>query len=131
MFTMQAPYPALQTTSFFPNPEFGDSESLGVNVTIERAMDGTVYSYVKRKGRRILQWTFTLTRNKALELRAFFLSYYASRVKITDHQGREWVGYFTSNPFEFSTDAKASPAIDPMPRGEHQTITVEFEGVQQ
>ena len=70
-------------------------------------------------------------RNKGLELRAFLVAYFASPVKIIDHNGRVWVGNFTNNPFEFDTTEKAAPAIAPMPRGEMQMIDLEFEGVEQ
>jgi len=66
-----------------------------------------------------------------LEVRAFFLSYFASQIKITDHLDRAWVGYFTSNPFEFETQNRAYPAITPMPRGETISIDIEFEGEEQ
>ncbi len=132
MFTLQAPHPSLEATTLLPNPKFGDGENLADEVQIKRAMDGTVYTYVKTKnGRRRLQWTFRLTRNKALELRAFIQAYYAVKIRATDHNDRVWVGYFTDNPFEFDTIARASPAIAPMPRGETQEITIEFEGVEQ
>ena len=43
-----------------------------VVVSRRTAMDGTRYTYVKRKNNwRKLLWTFRLTRNKAMELRAF------------------------------------------------------------
>jgi len=128
MFTFQAPYPGLQTTTVTPNPEFGDGENLAVEVAIKRAMDGTLYTYVKRKGRRKLQWTFGLSRNKGLELRAFIQSYFASKILVTDHNGRKWIGNFMNNPFEFEIDRRSAPAIAPMPRGERQRITLEFEG---
>ena len=128
MFTLQAPYPGLQTTTVMPSPEFGDSENLVNEVSARRAMDGTLYTYVKRKGRRRLQWSFRLSRNKGLELRAFIQAYFASKIQVTDHNDRKWVGNFTNNPFEFDTDARAAPAITPMPRGERQRITLEFEG---
>ena len=70
-------------------------------------------------------------RNKALELRAFLYAYFASAVRVIDHNGRVWVGNFTNNPFEFDTAQKAGPAISPMPRGEAQMIELEFEGVEQ
>lgn len=130
MFTLQAPYPGLQTSTVMPNPEFGDSEHLVVEVNKKRAMDGTMYTYIKRKGRRQLQWTFGLTRNKGLEVRAFIQSYFASKVLVTDHNGRQWAGNFVSNPFEFDTDRRSAPAIAPMPRGERQRITLVFEGVE-
>ena len=128
MFTFQAPYPGLQTTSLLPNPEFGDSENLTDQIAAKRALDGTLYTYVKRKGRRKLRWTFGLSRNKGLEVRAILQSYFASKILVTDHNGRRWAGYFTNNPFEFETDRRAAPAIAPMPRGERQRITIEFEG---
>ena len=132
MFQLSAPYPLLQTTTMLPNPRFSDSEALMVSVNRKVAMDGTRYTYVKRKDqRRKLVWSFTLTRNKALELRAFIYSYFASKVKAIDHNGREWIGHLTSNPFEFDTTERAAPAIAPMLRGEHVNIAIEFEGVEQ
>ncbi len=131
MFYLQAPYPKIQTSSLLPHPVFGDSESLRVALATKRAMDGTLYTYVKRKGGRKLQWTFNLTRNKSLEVRAFIQAYFASVIKVTDHTGRMWVGSFVNNPFELSTDKRAAPAISPMPRGESVSITLEFEGSEQ
>lgn len=131
MFQLQAPYPRLTTTTYLPNPQFGNQESLLDTLVTKRALDGTRFTYVKRRGgRRKLRWQFQLSRNKALELRAFFCSYFAVTVKITDHEGRVWVGNFTGNPFEFDTPDAARPAIAPMPRGELQAIDVEFEGVE-
>jgi hypothetical protein len=131
MFTLQAPYPQLQTTTLLPNPQFSDREGLTDVVNRKTAIDGTRYTYVKRKnGRRKLLWSFRITRNKGLELRAFILSYFASPIRIIDHNGRVWVGYFVSNPFEFDTPERAAPAISPMPRGETQVIDLEFEGVE-
>lgn len=132
MFHLSAPYPLLQTTTLLPNPQFGDSEQLMVSVSRRTAMDGTRYTYVKRKdSRRRLLWTFRLTRNKALELRAFLFAYFASKIKVVDHNNRVWIGNFTNNPFEFDTPERNSPAIRPMPRGESQVIELEFEGVEQ
>jgi hypothetical protein len=132
MFYLVAPYPSLQVTTVLPNPTLSDGENLTDSVTTKRAMDGTRFTYVKtRGGRRKLQWTFRLTRNKGLELRAFIQSYFASMIRVTDHNGRVWLGHFTNNPFEFDTPTKAGPAISPMPRGESQMIEIEFEGVEQ
>jgi hypothetical protein len=132
MFQLSAPYPALQTLTTLPSPQFSDQENLLDTVSRKLAMDGTRYTYVKsRNGRHKLKWTFLLSRNKGLELRAFIFAYFASKVFVTDHNGRVWVGNFTSNPFEFDTPNAAQPAIAPMPRGELQAIDIEFEGVEQ
>ncbi len=131
-FLIQAPYPALQTSTILPSPEFSDQEALTNTVSANRAVDGTLFTYIKRKnGRRKMQWTFQVSRNKGLELRAFLVAYFYSEVKLTDHHDRVWVGNFTNNPFEFKTDRREGPAIQGWPRGEGQTITLEFEGIEQ
>jgi len=132
MFILQAPHPALEATTLLPDPSWGNGENLTDEIQVKRAMDGTLYTYVKTKNdRRHLQWTFRLTRNKALELRAFIQAYFAAKIKVTDHNERVWIGYFINSPFEFDTPGRAAPSIDPMPRGETQEITIEFEGVEQ
>ncbi len=133
MFQFLAPYPTIQTTSVLPNPRLGDAENLRVAISMKRAMDGTRFTYVKRKGvnSRKLQWTFLLTRNKSLEVEAFIKSYFASKIKVIDHNDRIWLGHFVNNPFEFDTPSRAAPAIAPMPRGESVVITLEFEGEEQ
>lgn len=131
MFSFQAPYPLIQTTSVLPNPHFSDGEGLSVSVSRQMAMDGTKYVYVKTKERRTLKWSFKLTRNKAMELRAFIQCYFASKIRITDHNNRVWVGYFVNNPFEFDTVSHAGPAISPMPRGESVAFDLQFEGEEQ
>jgi len=131
MFRMSAPYPMLQTLTVMPNPQFSDQETNLNTVNRLTAMDGTRYTYVKRRVRRKLLWSFRLTRNKALEVEAFVNSYFASRVQIVDHRGRTWLGNFVSNPFEFETISRAAPAITPMPRGETVSIDIEFEGEEQ
>lgn len=132
MFILQAPHSAPVATTLLPNPQWGDGENLTDEVMVKRAMDGTLYTYVKTKnGRRRLEWAFRLTRNKALELRAFIQAYYAAKIRVTDHNERVWVGWFTNNPFEFDTSDRAAPALAPMPRGEFVEITIEFEGVEQ
>lgn len=130
-FQLEAPHPGVQTTSILPNPQFSDGEAIASSVTSKRATDGTLYTYVKTKaGRRKLTWSFLLVRPKALELRAFLFSYFASEIRVTDHNGRVWLGNFMNNPFEFTTDRRAAPDRGDL-RGELQSITLEFEGVEQ
>ncbi len=132
MFTLQAPHPLWQTITLLPNPLFSDGEGLAATVSRKLALDGTRYTYVKTKGgRRKLHWTFRLTRNKSLELREFIYAYFASRIQVTDHNNRGWVGNFTENPFEFDTYERAGPAIAPMTHGESVRIELVFEGIEQ
>lgn len=107
-----------QTVTYLPNPEFGDSEAILSGVQRTRAIDGSLYTYVKTTTRRKLLLQFNLTREKALELNAFLQAYHAETVLLTDHNDVEWTGKFTSNPFDFSGDG----------RDERQVIQLEFEG---
>jgi hypothetical protein len=130
MFTIQAPYPLLNTTTVLPNPQFSDQEGTLHTMSRKLAMDGTRYTYVKKKDRKKLKWSFKMTRNKSLELRAFIFAYFANQIKVTDHNDRVWTGYLVNNPFEFDTPERGAPAINPMPRGELVVIDLEFEGVE-
>jgi len=109
---------AHQTVTYLPNPEFGDSEALLDEVQKKRAIDGTLYTYVKTTARRKLIFQFILTREKALELYYFFQSYFTTTISLTDHNGIEWSGKFISNPFDFGGHG----------RDEEQEIQFEFEG---
>lgn len=128
MFVIQAPYPTIQTATYLPNPQLGDSEANVLNVDIKRAMDGTTYSYVKTRDREKLIWSFRISQHKGMELMEFYQSYKASQIKITDHLGNIFIGYFTSNPFEFEASGRsvASPGLDTM-----VAIQIEFEGTKQ
>jgi hypothetical protein len=56
-------------------------------------------------------------------LRAFLKVYYATPIRLTDHDGTQWLAYLQNNPFELAADAKA----EPFPGGETMTVTLEFE----
>jgi hypothetical protein len=89
-----------------------------------RSVDGTLYTYVKRKGdKKKFQWDFELARNKALELREFVEAYFGKLIRITDHDGDVWIGYLINNPFEFSTAGSAQG----WPGDESMTVRLDFE----
>jgi hypothetical protein len=99
---LQAPLPAVQTTTLLPNPQQGDTQGRKHSIDIFRAIDGTKRTSVKSNGRHVLSYTFNLTRAKSLELQAFFNSYYASKIRIRNHKDEVWEGYFASNPTELT-----------------------------
>lgn len=124
MFKIEAPHPGYQTTVILPSPNWGDSVEVASSMSSIRAMDGTLYTYVKQKiGRKRLRVDFEIARSKALELRAFIKVYYRYLMRITDHNDNQWVAYLQNNPFEFAGKTKA----EPFPGGETMTITLEFE----
>lgn len=125
MLQITAPWPGSEVRIYLPNPKFGDSESLAIEMNPKRAMDGTLYTYVKTKGlRRKLLMSFTMTRMKSLELNRFLLMYISSQLKIVDHLNRTWVGYVTSNPVEFNTSKRGATGGG----DELVDVEIEFEG---
>lgn len=125
MFTMRAPYPYVTTTTVMPSPKWSDSKGLGAIVNRMRAMDGTLYTYINSKNaRRVYQWSFEMSRNKALEVRGFIDSYHSYKIQITDHNGNVIVGYLKNNPFDFEGATRAG---EQWPGEETMTLTIEFE----
>jgi hypothetical protein len=124
MIYLEAPYPDIQTITILPNPSWGDVYEPTATVTALRTMNGLLYTYTKSKeNRRKCHWDFTLSKNKALELKAFFTSYYRAKIKIIDHDDVVWIGYFQNNPFEFTGSGHA-PSF---PGGEVVDISIDFE----
>jgi hypothetical protein len=72
-----------------------------------------------------------MARPAALAMRAFLYSYFASKIKVTDHNDRIWVGNFTNNPFEFDTPSGGGAPYSDGLRNDLQSITLEFEGIEQ
>jgi len=125
MMILQAPWPGLTTTTVLPNPQFNDMQARQHGVTIKRAMDGTRYTYVHTTdSRHKLTYQFTMSRKKALELRAFVRAYYRSQIRLTNHKGEVWRVWFINNPFEFETTGREGP----QPGQETVSLTVECEG---
>ena len=121
---MKAPYPGVRTTTLLPSPRWGDSKALTATVMSMRAVDGTVYTYVKsRANRKRFQWDFEIARNKALELREFINSYQGKLIQVIDHDGDTWIGYLRNNPFEFMGEGRAVG----WPGDETMTVQLEFE----
>ncbi|MCK9570335.1 hypothetical protein M0R72_15420 [Candidatus Pacearchaeota archaeon] len=124
MFRIEAPNPHIQTTTVLPSPSWGDVYEPAATVKSLRSMNGTLYTYTQSKNKRKkCHWDFKVSRNKALELKAFYAAYYGSEIKITDHDGVIWIGYFQNNPFELSGAGRA-PSF---PGGEVTDLSIDFE----
>lgn len=126
MLELTAPWPEAACRIYLPNPSYGDSEGLTIEVNPKRAMDGTLYTYVKSKGgRRKILLSFTMTRLKAIEFSRFLNMYISKQIKIVDHLNRSWIGYITSNPVEFNTAKRGAVGGG----GELVNAEIEFEGM--
>lgn len=125
MLTLQAPLPGLTTTTVLPSPQFNDAQTLQHRVTLKRAMDGTRYTHVHTTdGRHKLTYQFSLSRRKALEVRAFVQTYYRSQIRLTNHKGEVWRVWFVNNPFEFEATGRGGT----QPGDEAVSVTIECEG---
>jgi hypothetical protein len=125
MITLQAPWPGLETTTVLPNPQFNDAQAGQQRLVVKRAMDGTRYTHVHTtESRYKLTYQFSISRMKALELRAFIQAYYQSQVRLTNHKSEVWRVLFTNNPFEFEGVSKAGG----LPGNELMNVTIECEG---
>ena len=124
MMLLQAPVPTLTTTTLLPSPNFGDGETPRSTVEMQQSMNGTLRTYVKSNARSKLQYSLTLSRMKALELRAFITAYYRATIRLTNHKGEVWDVKFLANPFDFTTREKSSAPGDATVE-----ITLELEGL--
>ena len=118
---------APETTTFLPSPEFSDSERSRVELNIKRSMNNTKRVYVKRGQTSTLNYSFDLTKMKALELRAFILKYIDTEITLVNHKDETWRVKFSSNPFDFSARAAARN----WEGNELVSINLTFEGTQQ
>jgi hypothetical protein len=127
MFVMMAPYPQLSTTTLMPSPNFGDSKLLRSSVKTMRTTDGTLYTYViSRDQLKKFKWDFVLSLNKAKELSDFIDTYFASKIKIIDHDDAVHIGYLKNNPVDFVGRSRAFG----WPGDEDVNISLELEETQ-
>lgn len=124
------PFPAMETYSHFPNPEFGDSEAATQSLDRKRSINNVRYTYVKRRNqRRRISFRFDLTQAKAFEMIEFIRAYHSTPIQVLDHLGQTWVGNITTNPNEVESQAKAIKNAEAMYG--HANIQIEFEGIKQ
>lgn len=127
MFVLMAPYPQFSVTTLLPSPNFGDSSLIRSSLKTMRATDGTLYTYVISRDRlKKFKWDFTLSLNKSKELSDFIDTYFASKIKITDHEGNVHVGYLKNNPVDFVGKSRAFG----WPGEELVSLTLELEETQ-
>lgn len=107
-FIVQGPYPLLQRTLVLPSPREGNQKNLAATVQTMRAMDGTLYTYIKSKrARQVYQWDFLGTKDKARETEQFVEAYSGDAVRVLDHNSTGIIGYITINPLELAGEGRA------------------------
>jgi hypothetical protein len=106
---LQAPWGAIEQTVTLPSPELQDAENLVDTITINYAEDGTLYTYVKSQKERRLNYTFSLTRQKSLELQSFIDAWNSDAWKMLNWKGEIWKVKLVTNPIEFVPARRGAP----------------------
>ena len=108
MLRIQGPFPAYKTTVLLPSPEMGNQKNLASTVQTLRTMDGTLYTYIKRKrNRKVHHWEFITSRDKSQEVKAFADAYMGNVVRIIDHEEVSHIGHLKVNPIELTGEGRA------------------------
>ena len=119
---LQAPFDSISASIILPNPLLDDSENLISNITLRKSMNNVMYTYVKSSSSRVLRYTFTLNRNKALELQNFFRDHHSNSIRMDNWKGETWKVKVKSNPLDFVKNTRYSPT------GPRVDVSLEFEG---
>lgn len=89
-----------------PSPELADTRNQLNSVVLNRAMDGTVITYVRRISGSLRQYSFLLTRKKSIEYYQFMQRYLGQQVTIL-WLSETLVGYIKVNPVELDIVRRA------------------------
>jgi len=99
LFRLEAPYPAVASTIILPSPDLANTLAQAGTVNIQRMMDGSVRTFIKRKSsRETHKWDFLCTQAKTDELVGFIKRYPGATYRAV------WrdtvIGKITLNPIE-------------------------------
>lgn len=90
-----------------PDPELGNTFTLGLRFRRMRAMDNSFWSYKATPARRILSLSFrNMNRNKIKSVETFLLTAAGQYVDYTDHHGQAWRGKVVTTPNEFTHEGR-------------------------
>lgn len=101
-------------TVTLPNPQFDDSETNMDTLQVFRTQTNRRIITVKRQAMRTLNYTFRLTRQKAIELRNFIRAEIDNQITLENWKGETWVGTIGTNPFAITADGRWGPCTEGM-----------------
>ena len=90
MITIEAPYPSIKVTSYYPDAEFGDSRASQAKVQLKRARRGALWSYVSSSDKATLSLAWILTRQKDAEFAELVRVYQTAHWRLTLTDGSQW-----------------------------------------
>lgn len=98
--TVSAPYPKTKVTMILPAPNFGNIRASQSSIQMKRSMTGEVWTYIRPNDADVIELTFSLSRQKDLELGEFVRVYHTATWKITDHNGNNWKCQLVGEPIK-------------------------------
>jgi hypothetical protein len=123
---ISAPYPKQKVTIILPDPSFGNTRASESTVQLKRTMTGKLWSYINTSLKERVVFTFTLSRQKDLELQEFVRVYHAAEFwKLTDHNGKEWKVKLAGEPIQRSSVGRIN-SNDSSTGGESRRVKLIF-----
>lgn len=112
-----------------PEPEFGDKERAVSLTRVDRAMDGTPYTYIqKHPTKRLFTWTYDLPVYKGQEFLVFYERNHAEEWTVQrDREADTLVGYVRINPAALEMLRRGVTHDDCTGGNEVTSIEVQFE----
>lgn len=81
-----------------PNPEFGNTSTTDIQVSVRHSRNGDRYAYRRTPSYETLKLDFKgIKESLVADIKFFFKMSAASEVKFIDHKGTKWKGIITSN----------------------------------
>lgn len=99
------------------SPVFGDLQANINEISINRTINGSRFSYIKTSRRKHLKYEFNLRCNKYLELLDFIDQSYLNTITLTNWKNEVWMVRLVNDPIELKA-----------PSRDMYSITLEFEG---
>lgn len=108
-----------------PNALFGDSQKNVMDLKINRAVDGTIYTLIKKTKRQKLNYKFELKRQKSRELQDFIDINIFETITLTNWKSEVWIVKFTNNPIVYTANARGYICPNNI---ETHIVDLEFDG---
>lgn len=126
MWNIAAPFPLFETIIFLPSADLSNTMKIESRVQHHQMMNGDYVTHKQENANaRTYQWSFNLTRRKALELKEFFRLYVGELWQVTDHNDIVLIGYLRNGPLllEMVSRGVIADSTESVP------VTLEFESV--
>jgi len=111
VITLQAPFDAPTSISYWPNPIHGDAELVANEVNDSISMNGVRRAHIVVQSVRELDYTFrSVGQGKLIEITDFINTFQAEDIRLTDYNGQDWKVQFAEPEQESELLSRANEA---------------------